>query len=169
MLLGGGAATLIGLFWLGCGMTGSDLDGLLTGATVMSNLFGHTLLAIAGMALVGGAGWGTFHAVRQLLFWPYTRATIVRYWIRRDSEGRQRFYFPVMRFCTDDGDGVTTISSWGSWRRPWPVGTGVVVRYNPRDPRWAEISCFANLWGIPLTCIALLAWIGLFWWLGWLA
>lgn len=47
MLFGGGAATLFGLLWLGCGLTGSDLDGVLTGG-----LWKGPLLMVAGIGAV---------------------------------------------------------------------------------------------------------------------
>lgn len=139
------------------------LDRLLTWLDGEGRLFGHLLASLVGMGLLLGAGWGIFHALRQLLYWPKARAEIVRYTITRD-EGGQRFYHPVLRFCTEEGIAVTTISSWGAWRRPWAAGTCVVIRYNPANPQWAEISCFANLWCLPLAFGGLAVAVGLLWW-----
>ncbi|MEN6493923.1 MAG: DUF3592 domain-containing protein, partial [Thermoguttaceae bacterium] len=80
------------------------------------------------------------------------------------GDGGQRFFHPVLRFCTQEGIAVTTISGWGSWRRPWAAGTCVVIRYNPANPRRAEISCFANLWCLPLTFGGVAVGLGLVWW-----
>jgi hypothetical protein len=115
-----------------------------------------TLFAMAAVAL---GGWAVFHAVRQTFWWPKASARILRYWITRsgDEPEGQPFFHPVVRFETEDGCLVTTISSWGSWRRPWPIGHIVSVRYHPNNPRRAEVTCIANVWGIPLTVVGLLA------------
>jgi len=118
-----------------------------------------------------------FHALRQIWYWPKTTAHVVRYCIKRDKgpenkgpenkgpENAQPFYHPVLRFETIDGQPVTTISSCGWWRRPWPSGDIVRVRYNPHNPKWAEIDCFTNIWGMPVTFLGLSAVIGvvMFW------
>lgn len=66
-----------------------------------------------------------------------------------DKPHGQRFFHPAVKFETADGRAVVTISSWGWWRRPWPVGHIVSVHYKPTNPRWAEIRCFANVCGMP--------------------
>ena len=135
------------------------MDWLLTAFTVI-------VATIVGVVMVGVGGWAAYHAVRLTFWWPKTSARIVRYWITRseDKPDGQRFYHPVVKFETADGRAVVAISSWGSWRRPWPVGRLVSVHYNPTNPRWAEIRCFANVWGIPLTLLGLTAIIGLLMW-----
>ena len=49
--------------------------------------------------------------IRRLVFWPRVRARIVRFW--RVSVGEepkvQRFYFPVVRFETKEGEPVHAI------------------------------------------------------------
>jgi hypothetical protein len=124
--------------------------------------FEAVVTTIVGAVMVGVGGWQAYHAV----WWPKTSARIVRYWTtgRKDEPGGQRFYHPVVKFETADGRAVVAISSWGSWRRPWPVGRLVSVHYNPTNPRWVEIRCFANLWGIPLTLLGLTAITGLLMW-----
>jgi hypothetical protein len=94
-------------------------------------------------------------------------AVILRHWIARsdDEPNGQRFFHPVVRFETEDGSKVISISNWGSWRKPGAVGSVVQVRYNPSNPRWAEINCVANVWGIPLTVLGLLAAFILMTWL----
>jgi hypothetical protein len=134
---------------------------------VKLGLFGHVLVSLAGAGLLGFAGGFTLHALRQLLFWPKTRATILRYWITRGIDG-DRFYHPVLRFWTTEGNAVTTISSTGWWRRRLPAGAFVMVYYDPENPRHVGVSCFADLWGIPATCIGLALWMTLFFWLGWM-
>jgi hypothetical protein len=113
-------------------------------------------LVIGGMMTAVGF-WSLYHAIRQILVWPKTKAVVLRYCIRR-SENKpsgQPFYHPVLRFDTQDARSITTISSWGSWRRVWPQGATIVIRYNPTNPKWAEIATFVNIWVMPLTFLIL--------------
>lgn len=127
--------------------------------------------AIVGVVLVGVGCWSAYRAVRRTFWWPKASARIVRYWITRseDKPDGQKFFHPVVKFDTADGRVAVAISSWGSWRRPWPVGHAVSVHYNPTNPARAEIHCFANMWGPLLTCVALLVFslvlLGLFKWI----
>lgn len=116
------------------------------------------LLVMAAIAISCLGGWSTFHSVRVVTCWTQVPAQLVRYWIVR-SEGKpdgQRFFRVVFRFTTCGGRLITTISTFGTWRKRWPVGTVVPVRYNPNNPRLIEAASFADMWGIPLTCLALL-------------
>jgi hypothetical protein len=97
--------------------------------------------------------WTLFYAIRQTLFWPKASAVVRRYYIKR-HEG-QAFYHPVLRFGLYDKSTITTISRWGSRRRPWNNGDEVTVRYNPADPQRAEIETFTVVWGMPLACFTL--------------
>jgi hypothetical protein len=135
------------------------MDWLLTAAGAM-------LASIVGAAMLAVGGWSIYHAVRVAFWWPRVSARVVRYWITRseDRPDGQRFFHPVVRFVTADGRAVITISSWGSWRRPWPVGQVVSVHYNRTNPRCAEIRCFANVWQMPLTFVGLAVVLGLVLW-----
>jgi hypothetical protein len=97
--------------------------------------------------------WSFYHAIRQTRFWPQASAVVLRYCIKR-HEG-QAFFHPVLRFELPDSSSITTISNWGSWRRPWKNGDAVTVRYDPSNPRKAEIATFWVAWGLPLTCLTL--------------
>ena len=137
----------------------NGVDWLLTIAAAIA-------AGIVGAAMLAVGGWSTFHAVRLTFWWPKASAQVVRYWITRseDRSDGQRFFHPVIRFETADGRAVTTISSWGWWRRPWPVGHTVSVHYNPTNPWRAEIRCFANMWQMPLTFVGLAVVLGLVLW-----
>lgn len=120
---------------------------------------GMVISGTVALVLASLSMWFAIRTVRQLFTWPLASATILRYWITR-SEGKphgQQFFHPVFTFLTSDRSMITTISSWGSWRRVWPKGHQVLVRYDPTKPRCAEIQSFANLWGISLTLMALAA------------
>jgi hypothetical protein len=104
------------------------------------------LLVIFFGSLLGSIGvWMAFHAVRVALYWPKASARIVRYSIRRYET--QPFYHAVVQFETANGQAVTTISNTGSWRRRWPTGSVISVKYHPENPRWIEIVSRSNLWG----------------------
>jgi hypothetical protein len=120
------------------------------------------LVSVITLIITIIACWTFFHAFRQLIFWPKVPARIMRYWITR-SDG-QRFYHPVVIFETVDGRSATAISPWGSWRKPWPIGHTVSIRYCPDNQRWIEINCIANMWGIPITFLFLLPICGLMIW-----
>ena len=94
-------------------------------------------------------------------------AEIVGYRVSRsDGERGQAFFHPAYRFTTLDGETKIGLSSWGSWRRPWPRGSQVFVRYCPGNPRKTEIQSFANEWGIASTLVALaLAFWAVVYWL----
>lgn len=132
--------------------------GLAAFTAIVGTMVGAVMLAVGG--------WSAFHAVRLTFWWPKTSAEIVRYWITRseDKPNGQRFFHPVVKFETAGGRRVVAISSWGSWRRPWPVGRIVFVHYNPGNPSWAEIRCFASVWQMPLTFVGLTAILGLVLW-----
>jgi magnesium-transporting ATPase (P-type) len=89
--------------------------------------------------------------------WPKVQAEVLRYRLTRsDGEHGQPFFHPVFRFTTLDGQTVTGLSPWGSWRRPWPRGSRVTVRYCLSNPRRTEIECFANNWGIACTLVGII-------------
>ena len=128
--------------------------------------FAAIVATIVGAVMLAVGVWSGYHAVKMTFWWPKASARIVRYWITRseDKPDGQRFFHPVVKFETADGRPVVAISSWGSWRRPWPVGCIVSVHYNPTNPRWAEIRCFANLWQMPLIFVGFTALLGLVLW-----
>jgi len=106
------------------------------------------LATVVGVSLMALATWLTFHAIRVVSRWPRAAATVVRYTIRR-NEG-QPFYYPVVKFTAHDGKPIVAIWNSGYWRRYWPTGPVVSVRYAPRNPRWVEILVPSNLWGFAL-------------------
>jgi hypothetical protein len=97
--------------------------------------------------------WLWLDTMRQIVNWRRSTATLLRYWITR-ADG-QRMFHPVVRFQADDGQTITAISSWGSWRRPWQVGAQLHIRYDRGSPPRVEIACFANTWGLALTTLIL--------------
>jgi len=97
--------------------------------------------------------WSFYRAIRQTLFWPQAQAVVMRFFIRRNKD--QAYFYPVLRFALPDRSTITTISTWGSLRRRWKNGDAVTVRYDPANPRGAEIATFILVWGMPLTCLAL--------------
>ncbi len=133
---------------------------------IIFDLLDYILSTLAAAGFLGIGGWLVSRTMRQLRFWPKTTATIVRYWISRNSEG-QRFYQPVMRFRANEGNASVAISSVGLWRRPWAAGTTVIVRYNPANPRQAQVACFGQLWGLPLTFVGMGVGWAFFCWCRW--
>jgi hypothetical protein len=120
--------------------------------------FGFMVFAICAATFCAAIGAATaFRSAWQLRYWLKAKAVLVRYWIVRDSENSQRFYRPVLRFRTVDGREVIAMSPSGWWRRVYPVGRAVDIRYDPQAPRNVEIQSLTNLWGIPLTALVLFA------------
>lgn len=85
------------------------------------------------------ACWFTFHQIRQVAYWPKVPAEILRYWIKRENEHGQPFFHPVIKFTSIGGASVITVTNSGYWRRPWRIGHVIYVRYDPSNPKWAEL------------------------------
>lgn len=128
---------------------------------------GETItLAVVTTVCLASAAWWTGYRLLVRRRWPKVQAEIVRYRISRsDGIHGQAFFHPAYRFTTLEGETKIGLASWGSWRRPWPRGSRVFVRYCPENLRRTEIQCFANDWGIAstLVVIVLFFWAGIFW------
>lgn len=127
-------------------------------------MFDKLVLTCVSAVMGGVACCGVCHVIWQIWKWHEVPAEVVRYWITR-SENKpdgQRFFRAVIRFTTVDGRLITTLCAHGHWRKRWPVGTVLNVLYYPRNPRWAKVYCFVEMWGIPLVAFQLALAFGLF-------
>jgi hypothetical protein len=130
----------------------------------MQQILNAAALAVVAVVAAGFTAlgyWSTVHAVRKVVRWPKVPAELLRYWVVRNEDkpsGRQ-FFRPVLQFTTSDGREVITISSSQHWRRPWPLGHVVSVRYQPENPLWAETSNLGN-WALSLFSFAVAAILG---------
>ncbi len=86
--------------------------------------------------------------------WELCSAEIVDYEEAQAEEGGT-MHHPKFIINCDESTPSPMISNWGSWRRPWAIGTNVKVRVHPTDKHRAEIQCFANLFGISATFFAM--------------
>ena len=118
----------------------------------------------AVMAIVGVCVWSCM--IRRLVFWPKVRARIVRFWrVSVGEEPRvQRFYFPVVRFETKEGEPVHAILRNALWRRYWAVGSCVSARYAPDNARRVVMTCFSDIRWIPLTAVSFGLGVLAAWW-----
>jgi hypothetical protein len=110
----------------------------------------------------------TVHALRQQFTWPKVPARVRRYVVTRsrDNLDGQRFFHVVVQFDTLDGRTTTAVSSFGYWRRRWARGVNLAVRYDPRNPRHAEVASLRDTWSIPVLVVGMLG--GLSIWKFWL-
>jgi len=117
------------------------------------------------------AGLAALHTLLRMAHWHKGHARVVRYHVgRSDDDDGQSFFYPVYRFETPDGQSHIGHSRWGSWRRSWPVGEQITIRYSPSNPDHSEVQCFASDWGLAATLMALSlgCWLILYWLPQWL-
>ena len=63
-------------------------------------------------------------------------------------------YHPVFVILNNTDTSQFT-SSWGSWRRPWPIGATIEIWVDPSNAERSEINCFASMYGISSTLFGL--------------
>lgn len=119
-------------------------------------------LVVASLICTIAALGSTGYAIHLRWHWREAPGVIVRYRIvRYEGEHSQKFFHPVYRFTTADGQSLVGTTSWGSWRRPWPCGSSLTVLYCPTDPRRTELLGF-NQWIVPATFMILAVWSAAF-------
>ena len=74
--------------------------------------------------------------------------TVVEVLVR--GVGRNAVTVPVFEFRTAEGVAQRAESLMGTGFQSFEIGEAVAVRYDPRDPRRAEVDSFAVLWGLAL-------------------
>jgi hypothetical protein len=134
----------------------------------IADFVGAIMASFVSLALFAFACWCTFHEIRQLACWPKVPGRILRYWIKRNDARPhgQRFFHPVIRFTVVGGVTVTTLTDSGYWRRRWRLGHVVYVRYNPTNPKWAELRTPTGTLG---TTVGFFAASGVAAYMAWLA
>jgi hypothetical protein len=92
--------------------------------------FNFAFLLLVSIAILGLAIWASVYSLRQYSHWPKVRGTVVGYEDRKGDEGRH--YHPLLEFSTNDETRVSTVSSFGTWRHPWAIGTQVSCVTTPK-------------------------------------
>jgi hypothetical protein len=114
-------------------------------------LFGGMGLA----ALIGGLVWG---AKRITLFrngLPATGKVVeISESISSDDDGSHTSYYPVVEFRTPSGETFRFKGSTGSSSPDYETGATVRIRYNPKDPREAQLTDFSHFWLGPVVLTA---------------
>jgi hypothetical protein len=104
----------------------------------------------AALGLLGGAVWTYLKQRRQTESRVATTGTVVELTSRSTASGRSSIICPVVEFTIPSGGTIRFTSEFGSRPAGHQVGQSVNVRYDPADPRQAEIESTLNTWLVPL-------------------
>lgn len=105
---------------------------------------------LVAFGLLGGAVWAYLKQQRTMQSRVATAGTVVELTSRITASGRSNIICPVVEFTAPSGEKVRFTSEFGSLPASHTVGQHVAVRYDPVDPRKAEIESTASLWLTPL-------------------
>jgi|HubBroStandDraft_6_1064221.scaffolds.fasta_scaffold113456_1 hypothetical protein len=112
------------------------------------------LFAVVGLIFVS-AGIGIFLHTRRFVATAVSVSGMVTENIWRLSPSSRRdtsssVFYPRIRFRTDDGQDITTITNTGSYPPAHHINEAVTILYDPQQPYHAVIRSFAELWMLPL-------------------
>jgi hypothetical protein len=111
---------------------------------------------IAGLFAFGffvGAPWAYFSQQYKMKSRVAAVGTVVELTSRITASGRANIICPVVEFSAPSGEKIRFTSEFGSLPAKHQVGQTVNVRYDPVDPKNAEIDSAMNLWLIPLILV----------------
>lgn len=116
------------------------------------------LVIFGGMglaALIGGLMWG---AKRVTLFRnglpAQGKVVEISESVSSDDDGSHVSYYPVVEFQTRNGETFRFKGSTGSSSSDYETGATVRVRYNPKNPRDAQLANFSQFWLGPVVITA---------------
>jgi hypothetical protein len=107
------------------------------------------IFLVVGVGLLLGFFFAFSRTKRFLASAQEARAEVVGV---KESMGssRERVYYPVLRYRTQQGDTKEVTSSVGSNPPRYKEGDSVVVLYDPAHPSDVRIHSFINVWMGPL-------------------
>ena len=111
-------------------------------------LFMGLCFGLLAFGLLGGAVFAYFKQRRTLESRVGTTGTVVE--LTTTAGRRGTLYCPVVEFTPSSGETVRFTSDFGTRPASHKIGQSVNVRYNPADPRKAEIDFTTSLWPVPL-------------------
>jgi hypothetical protein len=107
------------------------------------------IFLIVGVGLLLGFYFAFSRTRRFLASAQEARAEVIG--IKQSSGGsRDRVYYPVLRYRTQQGATKEVVSSVGSNPPRYKEGDSVVVLYDPAQPGDVRIHSFFNVWMGPL-------------------
>lgn len=119
---------------------------MINAAEIIARLFVHTpamVFSTLGLLLMAAAAGMTFRAIR-LTIGETTGGTIIA-WHKRTSDD-QLSYAPIVRFQAGSAGEFEVQSSTVFQRKPGDINVPVTVRYDPKNPKRAEIEHQHHPW-----------------------
>ncbi len=110
-------------------------------------------LGIIAFGLFAGAVWAYFKQRSQMESRIPVTGTVVELVHRSTTGGRSGIFCPVVEFGLPSGERITFTSDFGSRPASHKVGQSVNVRYDPTDPRKAEIESGMTTWLAPVILV----------------
>ena len=108
------------------------------------------IFLIVGVGLLVGFFFAFSRTRRFLASAQEARAEVVGMQDRIGTNHRDRVYYPVLRYRTQQGATKEVVSSVGSSPPRYKEGDSVVVLYDPAKPEDVRIHSFLNVWVAPL-------------------
>lgn len=106
---------------------------------------------LAAFGLLGGAVWSYFSQQRKMHNRVEATGTVVE--LIRQTTTRGYILCPVVDFTVPSGETIRFTSGFGSRPAGHKVGQTIKVRYDPADPRKAEVESAMSLWIFPLILV----------------
>lgn len=113
------------------------------------------IFLIVGVGLLLGFFFAFSRTRRFLASAQEARAEVVGVQERVGTNHRDRVYYPVLRYRTQQGATKEVVSSVGSNPPRHKEGDSVVLLYDPANPDDVRIHSFLNVWVGPLVLGAL--------------
>ncbi len=110
-------------------------------------------LGLIAVGLFAGAVWAYFKQKSQTESRMPATGTVVELVHRSTTGGHSGIFCPVVEFGLPSGERITFTSDFGSRPAGHKVGQSVNVRYDPTDPRKAEIESGMATWLAPVILI----------------
>jgi predicted ribosomally synthesized peptide with SipW-like signal peptide len=120
---------------------------------VIMVLFMGICFGLAALALLGGAVWAYFSQQRKMESRVAAAGSVVELTTGVGASGHASMFYPEVEFTASSGEKIKFRSDFGSRPAGHKIGQSVTVRYDPADPKKAEIESVMNLWLVPLILV----------------